>query len=268
MKRILLLICSFVLLLFFSKVIAIYVTTTIIYHLGYSDLISLGLVTFISYSSSMLLMILLTVLLKGVLKLDMSNLVPRLRNLNLPLIVMAVVIIFAIDIVIAPLLYMMPKEWMGGVEGMMRGGAWAVITAVVVAPLLEEFVFRGTIQRTLTKASSPYLGIVLSSIIFGLIHMVPQQIVNATMVGLVLGAIFYLTDSLMTVVAIHILNNGIAYLQFLYLGPDTDTIELLLGHETTYHVLYALSCLLIVAFGIVVVLRIKKKTLSLTQVKP
>jgi membrane protease YdiL (CAAX protease family) len=56
---------------------------------------------------------------------------------------------------------------------------WALvvfaIVAVIVAPVTEEFVFRGLIYRSLRDRHSLVLAGILSAVLFGLVHFVPDQ---------------------------------------------------------------------------------------------
>ena len=86
-----------------------------------------------------------------------------------------------------------------------------VLSMALVAPLVEEMMFRGAIQGYLMRrCSNPWTAIVASALIFGVIHMNPVQVVYATLLGLVLGWIYYRTRSLLPVIAGHVLNNSVA----------------------------------------------------------
>lgn len=84
--------------------------------------------------------------------------------------------------------------------------------AVIVAPIVEEIACRGLIQGLAFKNS--YLGVVISSLVFGALH-VPTDIGSWVLyggMGLVLGLIYHKFEKLEYTVAIHMLNNGIAML--------------------------------------------------------
>lgn len=86
-----------------------------------------------------------------------------------------------------------------------------VLSMALVAPLVEEMMFRGAIQGYLMRrCSNPWTAIVVSALVFGVIHMNPVQVVYATLLGLVLGWIYYRTRSLLSVIAGHVLNNSVA----------------------------------------------------------
>lgn len=96
-------------------------------------------------------------------------------------------------------------------------------TISVIAPLLEEVMFRGAIQGyMLRKVRNPWLAIIISALIFGIFHMNPVQIVYATLLGIVLGWIYYRTGSLMSVILGHVLNNTIATIFMLFITPAVE----------------------------------------------
>lgn len=96
------------------------------------------------------------------------------------------------------------------------------------APLTEELVFRGAILRALLQwKPNPWVGIVISAFLFALIHMNPAQMPHAIMVGLLLGWMYYRTDSIIPGVVYHWVNNTVAYVLYnLYPDPDMTLLEL------------------------------------------
>ena len=85
------------------------------------------------------------------------------------------------------------------------------LTISVFAPLLEEVLFRGAIQGVLMRFfGRPWPAIIVAALVFGVFHMNPVQIVYATLLGIVLGWIYYRTGSLMSVIVGHVLNNSLA----------------------------------------------------------
>ena len=91
--------------------------------------------------------------------------------------------------------------------------ALGVLGLAVLAPLLEEVLFRGAIQGALMRFfGRPWPAIIIGALVFGIIHWNPVQIVYATLFGVVLGWIYYRTGSLMSVIVGHVLNNTFAVL--------------------------------------------------------
>lgn len=101
-----------------------------------------------------------------------------------------------------------------------------IISIVVMAPVVEELLFRGAIQGYLMRRyNRPYLGIVISSLIFGVIHANPAQIPFAVILGMALGWMYYVTGSLVPGIFMHFINNGSAVLlSCIYDSPDATMI--------------------------------------------
>lgn len=92
-----------------------------------------------------------------------------------------------------------------------------IITAVICAPIFEEIIFRGIIQKGLmNKGVKPWKAIVFASIIFGLVHGNPWQLVGAVLLGCVLGLVYYKTKSLLLPMLLHGFNNLCSTILIIY----------------------------------------------------
>lgn len=86
------------------------------------------------------------------------------------------------------------------------------ITICILAPIIEEILFRGILLRGLLQNKvSPILSIFLSSLLFGAAHLNPWQFLGAGMLGAVFGFVYYRTKSLWLVMFLHALNNTISF---------------------------------------------------------
>ena len=77
------------------------------------------------------------------------------------------------------------------------GGLIAVIIALALAGVCEEFAFRGFLQSTLTRRYSFVPAVIVSAVTFGLFHFDPQliYILSAMTAGLVLGYVYHRWNS-------------------------------------------------------------------------
>ncbi|MBE6165600.1 MAG: CPBP family intramembrane metalloprotease [Streptococcus gallolyticus] len=92
-----------------------------------------------------------------------------------------------------------------------------VALTVIVAPIVEETVMRGLILGRVFNNS--YLGVILSSLLFGLLHMptdIGSWIIYGGM-GLVLAIVYHKTQKLEYTIAIHFINNALGVLLMLLL---------------------------------------------------
>ena len=86
--------------------------------------------------------------------------------------------------------------------------SWLYIFMVIgIAPILEEFIFRGVFLRALLSKYSYKKAILISSIIFALVHVQPMQIPGALFLGIYFGYVFTKTKSLTTTISLHIIAN-------------------------------------------------------------
>lgn len=92
-------------------------------------------------------------------------------------------------------------------ENLMGSGVATVITICVVAPFLEEMLFRGILLRGFLAYYSADVSIILSALIFGLVHLNIYQIPGAFIMGLFLGWLFYKSKSLWPSIFTHAFYN-------------------------------------------------------------
>ena len=81
-----------------------------------------------------------------------------------------------------------------------------LLSTVITPALIEEFAFRGIVLGSLKKYGEGF-AVLVSSILFGLMHGNFEQIPFAFLVGLVLGLITVKTDSILIACAVHGTNN-------------------------------------------------------------
>lgn len=86
-------------------------------------------------------------------------------------------------------------------------GSW--IGAVGIAPIAEEFFFRGLLQTFLTGiARNRWLAIGLTAMVFGIVHLAqPHTILALTALGVLLGYAYERTASLVPPIMIHAIFN-------------------------------------------------------------
>ena len=80
------------------------------------------------------------------------------------------------------------------------------LCAAVVAPLVEEFVFRGVIMQPLRRFGNVF-AVVASALLFGLSHGGPSNVLFAFLCGLALGFVVIASKSLWVGIAVHFFNN-------------------------------------------------------------
>jgi len=132
-----------------------------------------------------------------------------------------------------------------------------IISAVLAAPLLEEILLRGIVLEGFLKRYNPTKAIVWSALLFGVMHLIPVQVVNGFLLGLILGWLYYRTGSLWPGICLHFVNNALSSLGFFIFDTDdldmgANTTRVLVGNDTTYVGLLILCA--VVAIGCYVLL--------------
>lgn len=155
------------------------------------------------------------------------------RGLNPVLLSWAFLFMMAAGVVCEPLLAWLPAP----VDLDYGRGIWALLTLVVAAPILEELLCRGLVLGALRNRFGVVAAWLLSSLFFGVLHLQPMLVVNAFVIGLILGYIYILTDSLWATIILHALNNGVAYL-LLTTGHGDMLLTDLIGNRTLYWIIY------------------------------
>ncbi len=88
--------------------------------------------------------------------------------------------------------------------------------AVVVAPLVEELLFRGFLLPPLVVRFGSRGGVALTAILFGMMHISdPQAVPPLIVLGAVLGWLRLRSGSLWPALALHVGNNAVAFLLLL-----------------------------------------------------
>ena len=104
----------------------------------------------------------------------------------------------------------------------MSRNPFGILSIGLLAPILEELLFRGAIQGCLQQTlKSSWAAIIMASLIFGIVHMNPAQIPFAFLMGTIFGWLYYRTGSLLPGIVGHVLNNSIATLNMLLYGNAT-----------------------------------------------
>lgn len=141
----------------------------------------------------------------------------------------------------------MPEHIKAIFEKILSDSLWAFLATVIAAPVLEEFLLRGIIERGLLHWMSPWKAILWSAFFFAVIHLNPWQATGAFIAGILFGWIYWKTRSLAACIFVHMTNNGTAYLlQYIFpqLPPDSTYKDLFNTYAPGYY------CIVFVIFAV------------------
>lgn len=132
---------------------------------------------------------------------------------------------------IAPLAYLtellgvtLPDTYNEMFKGIMQHKL-GFITIGIIAPIAEEYVFRGAILRVLCDITGKHrlwVAIVLSAALFATVHGNMAQGIGAFLCGLLLGWMYVRTGSIVPGVVYHWVNNSTAVLLYRLMPQSAD----------------------------------------------
>ena len=80
----------------------------------------------------------------------------------------------------------------------------------IIAPIVEEMLFRGLLYQWLRSHTGALGAILLSGAIFSMAHVIPVLLLPLFVIGVVLAAVFEWTRSLWITITLHFLQNAMA----------------------------------------------------------
>ena len=153
----------------------------------------------------------------------------------------------------------MSEAMKAAMEMMLNGPIWIVLISVsIFAPFFEEWLCRGIILRGLLKKVKPGWAIVISALIFGLIHGNLWQAIPAFIIGVILGYVYYKTGSLKLTMLMHCVNNTLSVIVSRI--PAFEDVEFFAEVMSPWaYVLVVLAFAIVLASGLVIMRSIPLK---------
>ena len=130
------------------------------------------------------------------------------------------------------------------------GPIWSCfLVTAVFGPVLEEWANRGMVLRGLLTRMKPFWAILISALFFSILHFNPWQGIEALIIGMVMGYIYFKTGSLLLTILIHFINNA-----FSVIATHIDSLKDLQGNywvevmdKSDYALLYIIACIILAA---------------------
>jgi membrane protease YdiL (CAAX protease family) len=144
------------------------------------------------------------------------------------------------------------------------GGLLFNLLIIALIPAVgEELTFRGVLQQSLTRKMNPHIAIFLSAAIFSFIHFQFYGFLPRMFLGLLMGYMFYITNSLWTSILMHFVNNGSAVV--LYYLANKGVIEDAEHFGETDNVFIILASVLITALLVFLSWKASRQSLGKQQ---
>ena len=157
----------------------------------------------------------------------------------------------------------MPEQTVALFQSIMRE-PWGYLVVGMLVPVAEELVFRGAVLRVLLNVfarRSHWIAIAISAVVFGIIHMNLAQGFHATLIGLLLGWMYYRTRSVFPGIVLHWINNTVAYVMF-NIQPqlaDGQLIDLFHGDSSMLYMAIGFSLCIFLPSLYQLAIRMKEK---------
>lgn len=104
------------------------------------------------------------------------------------------------------------------------GSEYGYFMLCLLAPFVEEVVFRGAILRALLGSiKNRWACIAISAAVFALVHANPAQMPHALLMGILLGWLYCRTGSILPGVAVHWVNNTVTFVVCRLFPQMSDT---------------------------------------------
>lgn len=99
----------------------------------------------------------------------------------------------------------------------LMGGSKLVLLLIsgIYAPIVEEFVFRGVMNRGFSKCTTPVLGAIISAVLFGVMHLNLNQLCYAMALGLIFAWVNNNSRSVYPSTIMHFVLNSINVLMII-----------------------------------------------------
>jgi membrane protease YdiL (CAAX protease family) len=94
-------------------------------------------------------------------------------------------------------------------------GMAGLLSGCIFCPVLEEIGFRGILLDGLLKSRCrPWLAILVTALIFALLHGIGVHFVVSLVFGIILGWLYWRTGSIILCMIIHVTNNSLSFIDF------------------------------------------------------
>jgi uncharacterized protein len=120
-------------------------------------------------------------------------------------------------------------EHMANMELILGGNKLLVFLSVgIVAPIVEEVIFRGLVFRELERSLRVRAVVVIQALLFGVYHFNLAQGLYTVFLGIVLGLALVWTKSIWAPIIIHMVNNSVSF-AFSLVGAENSVVLLIVG---------------------------------------
>ena len=109
---------------------------------------------------------------------------------------------------------------------------YALLAVALIPAIVEELFFRSGLQHLLSKwLDNPWMGIIVTSIVFSAFHFSFYGFLSRLSLGIILGAVYYFTGSIRLSMCMHFINNAVGVITLYMVRNDVQKIDQVInGH--------------------------------------
>ena len=168
----------------------------------------------------------LLIICKGLLKINFRD----CRILPIKIKTIWIILAFIMPLLISGILLCFPGEWLNiefSTANVITTLSFTLMFFGVGAPIVEEMIFRGMMLTVFEKKWNKGAAIVLTSVLFGVIHLIGQKMglrdflimtLSVSLIGAILAIVTFITESIWSSVVIHMVWNIIIMGQIVSIG--------------------------------------------------
>lgn len=133
------------------------------------------------------------------------------------------------------LIFRLPNFFESDMNKALKYPLLAFLQMAILPAFLEEILFRGIILERFLMRYTARTAILLSALLFGIMHLNPSQILAGFIAGCFLGFVYQRTRNIKYCILIHFVNNGFAWLEYQINAyfPTSDLNRFLLHLDTS-----------------------------------
>ena len=167
----------------------------------------------------------------------------KFNKIKIKTIIISILVLISGIFIIEPVenLIPMPDAFRDYMQRFIQPNFFSFLEIVVTAPILEELFFRGIILEGFLKNYSPKKAIIWSAVIFGLAHLNPWQAIGATLIGILIGWIYWRTKSLLPGIFIHFTNNLLVFILTFTTDSNVDSFYELFNNWMIYGIVFLIA---------------------------
>ena len=162
----------------------------------------------------------------------------------------------AVLIIVVPIMALFPESALEAESMMGDFDVYFVINAVLFAPFLEEALLRGVLLGDIKRRHGALIAVVVSSLIFALLHFHIVRIIPTMFSGFVLAYVFLAAKSIWPAILLHFTSNAALIFVAKFYPEDSNSTEsayTILDGSYIDFMIYAVSLFVVIVMFIKIV---------------